>query len=93
MSCLGLGIFTLPGISVTFSLVLILNGPSGIGYAIPIYGALSSSAQTISLWMIGFISNIFLWMIPVSAGQFLKEQWALTPVPVREDAGGEDKSA
>jgi len=93
MSCLGLGIFTLPGILVTFNLVFILNGLSGIGYAIPIYGALSSSAQTISLWMIGFISNIFLWLIPVSAGQFLIGQRALTPVPVRENASGEDKSA
>ncbi len=75
--CLGLGIFTLPGMIVTFGLVFLLNALNDMGYTIPLFNSLSDTAQMNCLWGIGLISNVLFWLAVVTMVQFLKSQRAL----------------
>ncbi len=73
---IGLFISSIPALIVSFSLMLLLNQIYAIGYTIPIFSSLEPSLQATSLFVIGYASNVLIWLIPVSYIRHLKAQIA-----------------
>ena len=70
----GLFISSIPALIVSFGLMLLVNHIYNLGYIIPLFDSLAPSTQVTSLFVIGYICNVLLWLLPVFYIRHLKAQ-------------------